>query len=183
MRMLTSLLVTCSFLAASGTSQAQDTPLVTNLAGRSTVTLNGAWRTIVDPFETGYYDYRYRPRDDGYFLARRPRDKSDLVEYDFVTSPTLQVPGDWNSQDERLFFYEGTVWYRRVFDYNRVNLRSLYDRWHPVARQMICDHLTIFDDKMFCECISQTHNNATFNLTLKTERIEGLTNVIGSDHI
>ena len=27
------------------------------------------------------------------------------------------VPGDWNSQDDRLLYYEGTVWYRRKFDY------------------------------------------------------------------
>ena len=27
------------------------------------------------------------------------------------------MPGDWNSQNERLFYYEGTVWYRRTFDH------------------------------------------------------------------
>ena len=27
------------------------------------------------------------------------------------------VPGDWNSQDDRLLYYEGTLWYRRLFDY------------------------------------------------------------------
>jgi beta-glucuronidase len=117
MRIKALSLVICVAHLAAGIGAAQETPLVTNVAGRTTRTLNGAWQTIVDPFENGYYDYRYQPRADGYFLAREPRDKRDLVEYDFATSPTLQVPGDWNSQDERLFFYEGTIWYRRVFDY------------------------------------------------------------------
>ena len=29
------------------------------------------------------------------------------------------VPGDWNSQDDKLFYYEGTIWYRKVFDYTK----------------------------------------------------------------
>src|SRR4029078_8809220 len=43
---------------------------------------------------------------------RKPKDRSDLVEYDFDASPTLMVPGDWNSQEDKLFWYEGTGWYR-----------------------------------------------------------------------
>jgi len=117
MRTKALLLVVWFVLVVTGICQAQQTELITNVAGRTTTTLNGAWQSIVDPFENGYYDYRYQPRADGFFQARTPRDKSDLVEYDFDTSPLLQVPGDWNSQDERLFFYEGTVWYRKVFDY------------------------------------------------------------------
>ncbi|MEL7207425.1 MAG: glycoside hydrolase family 2 TIM barrel-domain containing protein [Actinomycetota bacterium] len=38
------------------------------------------------------------------------------MEYDFDTSPELQVPGDWNTQDPTLLYYEGTIWYRRLFD-------------------------------------------------------------------
>jgi beta-glucuronidase len=29
----------------------------------------------------------------------------------------LLVPGDWNTQSQDLFFYEGTVWYKKSFDY------------------------------------------------------------------
>src|SRR5205085_510243 len=43
----------------------------------------------------------------------------DLVEYDFDTSETLKVPGDWNTQREGLLFYEGTIWYKKSFDYQR----------------------------------------------------------------
>ena len=28
---------------------------------------------------------------------------------------TMRIPSDWNTQDERLFFYEGTVWFKRSF--------------------------------------------------------------------
>ncbi|MGD2134946.1 MAG: glycoside hydrolase family 2 TIM barrel-domain containing protein, partial [Gemmatimonadales bacterium] len=117
MRFMALPLVVCIALGATGTSHAQQIALITNVAGRTTTSLNGAWQSIVDPYETGFYDYRYRPRTDGFFQARTPRDRSDLVEYDFDASPRLHVPSDWNSQDERLFLYEGTVWYRRVFDY------------------------------------------------------------------
>lgn len=90
---------------------------------RSTLSLNGAWHVIVDPYDNGYLDYRSRPYDladppsGGYALDRKPKDRSELIEYDFDTSPTLMVPGDWNSQDDRLLYYEGSLWYRRLFDY------------------------------------------------------------------
>lgn len=101
--------------------QAQD--IMVNVTGRDVFSLNGKWNYIVDPYENGYYDYRYEPFDKnpnpqgGYFLDKKPVDKTDLVEYDFDHSPTLMVPGDWNSQDDKLLYYEGTVWYRRLFEY------------------------------------------------------------------
>ena len=100
--------------------------LIQNIEARQTVSLNGQWHTIVDPYENGYYDYRYMPRDDGYFKNKKPASKSDLVEYDFDKSETLTVPGDWNSQRESLFLYEGTVWYKRSFDYILQASRRLF---------------------------------------------------------
>jgi beta-glucuronidase len=41
------------------------------------------------------------------------------VEYDFDSSGTLNVPGDWNSQRPDLFFYEGPVWYKKSFSYHK----------------------------------------------------------------
>jgi len=97
-------------------------PVIANPYARTALALDGAWRTIVDPYDNGYLDYRLQPYDaqekptGGYFLDRKPASPSDLVEYDFDTSPELTVPGDWNSQSEKLLYYEGTVWYRRTFD-------------------------------------------------------------------
>lgn len=72
--------------------------------------LNGKWRYIIDHYEGGSFGFSPVWRD------AKPKDRSDRVEYDFDTSPTLWVPGDWNSQEDKLFYYEGTVWYRRQFE-------------------------------------------------------------------
>ena len=104
-----------SFAAAELTASAT-APLIANVEGRTTRSLDGPWRAIVDPFDKGFYDYRYQPRKDGFFLDRQMRDETDLVEYDFDSSPTLNVPGDWNTQRESLLLYEGSVWYKRTFD-------------------------------------------------------------------
>ncbi len=85
-----------------------------NPYGRQNLSLNGEWSAIVDPYDNGYIDYRYQPHTvEGYFANRKPTSPSDRVEYDFDRSEALQVPGDWNSQRRELFFYEGTVWYKR----------------------------------------------------------------------
>jgi beta-glucuronidase len=87
------------------TGQAQQpTPLITNIEGRHRIDLNGRWQTIIDPYETGYYDYRYQPSANGFFKNAKPKSPGDLVEYDFDASPQLNVPGDWNSQDQKLLF-------------------------------------------------------------------------------
>ena len=99
--------------------RAQETGLITNTEGRKTISLNGNWQMIVDPYESGYYNYRYQPSDSGYFKNAKPKNKSELIEYDFDKSGTLKVPGDWNTQSDQLFFYEGTVWYKKSFDYQR----------------------------------------------------------------
>ena len=118
MRLHPLLLSACAFTAGLHAA-----PALLNVNARPGLDLNGAWHVIVDPYENGYFNYRHEPFDaapkptGGYFLDRKPADKSELIEYDFDTSPTLNVPGDWNSQNERLFYYEGTVWYRRRFDY------------------------------------------------------------------
>jgi beta-glucuronidase len=92
-----------------------------NIYGRSHVSLDGRWNYIVDPYENGYYDYRHMPFDQsdsgkgGFYDDRKPKDKTEWVEYDFDGTPTMKVPGDWNSQAEKLQLYEGTVWLRQVF--------------------------------------------------------------------
>ncbi|MDD2290193.1 MAG: beta galactosidase jelly roll domain-containing protein, partial [Bacteroidales bacterium] len=92
-------------------------PLLQNVYARQTVTLNGTWNYIVDLFDTGYFDYRQQPLKDGFFLNRKAVNPGDRFEYDFDRSATMTIPGDWNTQDERLFFYEGTVWFKKDFSY------------------------------------------------------------------
>jgi beta-glucuronidase len=85
--------------------------LIANISSRSTTSLDGAWRAIVDPFDNG--------KSAGFFRNAKPQNKSDRVEYSFDASPVLNIPGDWNTQREQLMFYEGPVWYRREFSYRK----------------------------------------------------------------
>ncbi len=117
-------LVPVFMLFAACAPLARSEQAVINSPARQALSLNGVWRVIVDPYDNGYFNYRLEPYDavphptGGYFLDRKPAARSDLVEYDFDRSPELRVPGDWNSQDSKLFYYEGSVWYRRTFDFS-----------------------------------------------------------------
>ena len=94
-------------------------PAIQHAGGRAGQSLDGTWRAIVDPYENGYYNYRMQPmRTQDTFFADRHfyADPTRLIEYDFDAAGTLEVPGDWNTQREKLYYYEGTVWYRRLFD-------------------------------------------------------------------
>ena len=112
------LLTTTLFLMVVLTLQATEVPQIANILGRQTTSLNGTWNYIVDVQEEGYYDYRMTPMRNGFFINAKPRHPEDLIEYDFDKAETMQIPGDWNTQDQRLFFYEGTVWLKRSFEFH-----------------------------------------------------------------
>ncbi|MDT0691156.1 glycoside hydrolase family 2 TIM barrel-domain containing protein [Salegentibacter sp. F188] len=69
----------------------------------------------------GYLDYRQKPFDQsplgkgGFYENLNAETAPGRIEYNFDLSPTLHVPGDWNSQAENLELYEGTLWYKRDF--------------------------------------------------------------------
>jgi beta-glucuronidase len=107
--------ITILLMALAIVVQAKLIPLVQNISAYESLSLNGAWNYIVDVQEEGYYDYRMNLNRWGFFLNAKPQRPEDLIEYDFDKSPTMQIPGDWNTQDERLFFYEGTVWFKKSF--------------------------------------------------------------------
>ena len=103
-------------------SQGFSQDIIQNISSRKSMSLNGTWNYIIDPYQNGFYDYRRKPFDEsetgkgGYYDDLQPTNKGELIEYDFEHSPTLNVPGDWNSQAPELKFYEGTIWYRRHFN-------------------------------------------------------------------
>ena len=116
-------LATLSFLLSGILTMAMaqtEVPQISNVLNRDVTSLCGPWHYIVDVQEEGYYDYRMNPTRWGFFRNAKPQRPEDLIEYDFDRAPTMQVPGDWNTQDERLFFYEGTVWFKRSFDWHRM---------------------------------------------------------------
>ena len=107
------LLLCCVFALQPLSAQEQ---LMTNAFNREATLLNGYWKYIVDPYENGFYNYRYEPFENqknpgngAFFTNAKRKGKADLVEYDFDKMDSLKVPGDWNSQKENLFYYEGSV--------------------------------------------------------------------------
>lgn len=92
---------------------------IMNVYDRDRINLNGNWQTIIDPYENGYYSFHLAERREGYFIDYIPKKDERAVEHVFNSSHTLVVPGDWNTQREDLFFYEGTIWYRKNFDFKK----------------------------------------------------------------
>ena len=82
-------------------------PVIHNVYARRFESLAGPWRYLIDSFDRG----------EGARIGenRRRSSPGQLIEYGFDEADTLNVPGDWNTQDPRLFFYEGVVWYQRSF--------------------------------------------------------------------
>ena len=50
-------------------------------------------------------------------MNEKPKNPDDLVEYDFDKAPQMDIPSDWNTKDDKLFFYEGTIWFKKSFNY------------------------------------------------------------------
>lgn len=109
------VLLYCLFM----NSYAQE-PLITNLPARHAQSLNGKWQYIIDPYETGFYNYRWQERNENdreaYWNSDIPDNKTDRKEHGYNDKYQIKVPGDWNSQDKRFEYYEGTVWYKKSFD-------------------------------------------------------------------
>ncbi|MCR1024794.1 beta galactosidase jelly roll domain-containing protein [Cellulophaga baltica] len=113
------------FLITLSISHAQSVS-ISNSYNRDYTSLNGQWNYIVDPYENGFYNYRYEPFENqknpersAFFTNSKPTSKSDLIEYDFDKMDSITVPSDWNTQKEKLYYYEGSVWYKKSFDYTK----------------------------------------------------------------
>ncbi len=138
-----------ALLISSATTLAQvPAPLITNIPHRTTISLDGQWHFIADPYDSGSFTYDGKLNQNSFFRNAHPKSKSDLVEYNFDTSPLLKVPGDWNTQRPDLFMYEGTIWYERNFLYHpqpgkRVFLyvgAANYVSRVGVNGTVVCDH-------------------------------------------
>jgi beta-glucuronidase len=88
-----------------------------NVYARTSINLNGSWNYIVDPFDNGFYNYRMAVNHGGFGTNQQAKSPSELVEYNFETSPVLRVPGDWNTQSDQFFYYEGSMWFKKDFTY------------------------------------------------------------------
>ena len=66
---------------------AQDN-LITNVSARKTISLDGKWQYIIDPYETGFYDYRWKERNErdreAYWNSDVPDNKTDRKEHGYI---------------------------------------------------------------------------------------------------
>jgi len=136
---------------------------------RPSMSLDGDWHFIADPYDTGLRDFQSRARSDGFEHNRVAKDPGDLVEYSFAKSPTLRVPGDWNTQRDSLYYYEGLIWYEKNFSYHpragkRVFLHvgaANYRSYLWINGEKLCEHeggFTSFD----CEATAALHDGDNF---------------------
>jgi beta-glucuronidase len=146
-------------------------PIVLTGADRRPATnLNGDWASIVDPYFSGLFTFHHEVKPDGFFLNRKaqPGDTRP-IEYDFSKAPQLKVPGDWNTQRESLFYYEGPVWYERDFTYQPREHTHIflhvgaanYRSWFWVNGQKVCEHeggYTAFN----CDVTAAVHAGGNF---------------------
>ncbi len=95
-------------------------PLIQNVSARRLQSLNGNWQYIIDPYETGFRNYRWDERNENdreaYWNSDIPENKTDRKEHGYSDKYVLKVPGDWNHQHSKFLYYEGTVWYKKSFD-------------------------------------------------------------------
>lgn len=123
------LLLIISCIGAAALAHAQDS-LITNIDARKALSLNGSWQYIVDPYETGFYDYRYKELNekngDAYWNTDIPANKTEKKEHGYTDKYTIQVPGDWNHQKPEFLYYEGTIWYKKSFDFHPADGASRY---------------------------------------------------------
>jgi beta-glucuronidase len=97
--------------------------LISNIDARNSLSLNGKWNYIVDPYETGFYDYRYKELNEknpeAYWNTDIQANRTEKKEHGYIDKYSINVPGDWNHQQPEFTFYEGTVWYKKSFDYQK----------------------------------------------------------------
>jgi beta-glucuronidase len=116
------------------------------------------------------YNIHHEQKANGWFLNRKAKPGDPFpTEYDFSKAPKLKVPGDWNTQRESLFYYEGPIWYERDFSYQPREHTHIflhvgaanYRSWFWVNGQKVCEHeggYTAFN----CDVTSAVHAGGNF---------------------
>jgi beta-glucuronidase len=160
-------------IGATPESNAQATSgtiVITGADRRPATSLNGEWASIVDPYFSGLFSVHHEEKKNGWFLNYKAKaDDPFPTEYNFATAPKLKVPGDWNTQRESLFFYEGPVWYEKDFAYQPKEHTHVflhvgaanYHSWFWVNGKKVCEHeggFTAFN----CEVTAVIHPGGNF---------------------
>jgi beta-glucuronidase len=115
-RIIRSILVFFLFTIIRISLHAQEAMI--NVDARKIISLNGTWDAIIDPAGVGEWRQIW--------TEKKPEKKTDFVEYSFEGGPSLQVPGDFNTQMPELTYEECTVWYRKIFNYQKDSTKRLF---------------------------------------------------------
>lgn len=110
------LLIAVLFSTTLCSSLSAQAPLLQNISGRKTLLLDGQWQSQVDVYGVASGERSGLVKDRKpvkYEFKGDNLRNTELVEQDMDVADQLQVPGDWNTQRENLFFYEGNMWYRK----------------------------------------------------------------------
>jgi beta-glucuronidase len=160
-------------LVAVGAVAAQETEGTIVLTGadrRPAMSLNGEWASIVDPYFSGLYSFHHEEKKNGWFLNYKAKPGDAFpTEYNYATAPKLKVPGDWNTQRDSLFYYEGPIWYERDFTYvpkehTRVILHVGAANYHSlfwVNGKKVCEHEGGYT-AINCEVTDAVHAGSNF---------------------
>ncbi|NOI24642.1 glycoside hydrolase family 2 protein [Vibrio mediterranei] len=85
------------------------------MGGRNTESLNGHWNFAVDLLDTGlrqrWYDMKPMPAEQ----------RIEPWDYDPYVGETIPVPSCWQMQKEKWYFFEGSAWYTKSWDYEESN--------------------------------------------------------------
>src|SRR5579883_3030841 len=98
-------LLSALFLSVLFAAAQQPTTLLVDVDHRPAMSLDGPWHYIVDPFHGGWGSVTSNsdlPGTRGYARDLHYVPGGPLQEYDFAKAPTINVPGDWNTQKENL---------------------------------------------------------------------------------
>lgn len=103
------LFTTALLLTICNIALAQPTAMQ-NVMGRQRESLNGKWYAITDQMDIGLKARWGAPKTE--------RNTTSLRELYYEGGMTLDVPGDWNSQNPEFVYYEAPMWYKRNFNYS-----------------------------------------------------------------
>ena len=168
--MYTALVAIGAVLVPNAEAPAKAPIVITGADMRPATSLNGDWGTVVDPYFSGLFSFHHEEKANGWFLNQKAKPGDPFpIEYDFAKAPTLKVPGDWNTQRDSLFYYEGPIWYERDFTYQpkehtKVFLHigaANYRSWFWVNGKKVCEHeggYTSFN----CEVTQVIHAGGNF---------------------
>ncbi len=87
--------------------------VISNIQNHSRLSLDGRWQWIIDPFDAA----RRKPRDRrAVWNDQIEQAGQTIIEYEWDSSPTIPVPGDWNTQVPELMYYTGVAYFRHQFE-------------------------------------------------------------------